>query len=141
MIEQLNDLNKGGVLKEKKAIYGLKQAPRGIVIEQLNDLNKGGVLKVKKAIYGLKQAPREWWKELLNFLITLGFVTNAVDPCLLALYIDESTFVILLLYIDDILIAATSKNLLDKIVQKLRSKFKVSSEGQIDNYLGITIRL
>ena len=112
-----------------------------LVIEQLKGLNKGYVLKLNKAIYGLKQAPREWWKELLTFLLGLGFVTNAVDPCLLIWYIDSSHFVILLLYVDDILIAASNQKLLDTVLSKLRSKFRVSSEGVIDNYLGITINI
>ena len=76
---------------------------------------------------------------MLSFLLGLGFVTNAVDPCLLILYIDSSNFVILLLYVDDILIAASTQALRAQIVNKLRSRFHVSSEGPIENYLGITI--
>ena len=112
-----------------------------IVESKLKILRRGGVLRLRKAIYGLKQAPREWWKELLKFLLSLGFVANQVDPCLLTLYLEPGKFVLLLLYVDDILVAATSQKLVDVVCQKLRSKFRVSAEGPIENYLGITIRI
>ena len=47
----------------------------------------------------------------------------------------------LLLYADDVLIASNSKRLGDKIVAAITKKFRVSSEGPIETYLGIDIRI
>lgn len=45
----------------------------------------------------------------------------------------------LLLYVDDILLAATSMQLVNKYSSLISAKFRVSSEGQITNYLGLDI--
>ena len=78
------------------------------VVTMLRGLRKGGVLKLKKAVYGLKQAPREWWKMLHSFILSLGFKPNRADVCFYALHLPGGLLVLLLLYVDDILVAASN---------------------------------
>ena len=104
-------------------------------------LASGGVLKLKKAIYGLKQAPREWWKTIHSFLLEIGFVPNKADTCFYVLHISDTVYILLLLYVDDILLAATSTALVSLFAAKIAAKFRVSSEGPLHNYLGFDIKI
>ena len=109
------------------------------ITDSIRALKRGGVLRLKKAIYGLKQAPRAWWLMLHAFLRGLGFVSNACDVCLYVLHLPGNMFVLLLLYVDDILLAASTPSLVDKYVRLIARKFKVSSEGPLSTYLGFEI--
>ena len=86
---------------------------KDIVADQIKKLRRGGVLLLLKAIYGLKQAPRAWWQKLHAFLKSIGFVANAYDVCFYVLRLAGGASVLLLLYVDDIIMAASSKHLLD----------------------------
>jgi len=63
------------------------------------------VCKLRKSIYGLKQASRQWYLKFDNVVISLGFKENVVDQCI---YLKASgrKFIILVLYVDDILLAS-----------------------------------
>ena len=111
------------------------------VASQIAGIRQGKVIRMKKACYGLKQAPRAWWKTFENFLKELGFVPNQTDQCLYVLNTSNGDFVLLLLYVDDVLIASNSKALGNSIAQRISQRFRVSTEGSIENYLGIEIDL
>ena len=94
-----------------------------------------------KAVYGLKQAPRQWWKKLHAFLKSMGFVSNQSDACFYVLRLTGGAVVLLLLYVDDIMLAASTTELVIKYAKRIAEGFKVSSEGPLDNFLGISIRV
>ena len=106
---------------------------------QISGLLSGGVLRLKKALYGLKQAPRQWWKELLEFFTHLGFVATAADACLLVLYLSDGTFAFVLVYVDDLLLACSKKSILEEISNAIKKRFRISSSGELDIFLGINI--
>jgi transposase InsO family protein len=126
-----------------KVLHGrlTDSAQRGVVKAQIQALRDGGVLLIKKAIYGLKQAPRQWWKRLHSFLKSLGFVANLSDICLYIIHLSGGAFCLLLLYVDDILIAGTSPELVAHYVDVIGKEFKVSAEGVIKHYLGFDITI
>ena len=62
------------------------------------------VCKLKKSIYGLKQASRQWYLKFNDTITTFGFKENTVDQCIY-LKVSGSTFIFLVLYVDDILLA------------------------------------
>ena len=106
---------------------------------QISGLLGGGVLRLKKALYGLKQAPRQWWKELLDFFTHLGFVATAADACFLVLYLSDETFAFVLVYVDDLLLACSKRSLLDEIINAIKKRFRISSSGELDMFLGIKL--
>nr|GEY03030.1 hypothetical protein [Tanacetum cinerariifolium] len=100
--------------------------------------NPNHVYKLKKALYGLKQAPRAWYDMLSSFLISQDFSKGLVD---LTLFICRSGIDLLLvqIYVDDIIFAASTPKLCDLFVNLMCSKFKMSMMGQISFFLGLQI--
>ena len=63
------------------------------------------VCKLRKSLYGLKQAPRQWYKKFDSFMHRIGFKRCEANHCCYIKSFDNS-FIILLLYMDDMLIVA-----------------------------------
>jgi hypothetical protein len=64
------------------------------------------VCNLKKALYGSKQASRAWHLTLKGHLEQHDFLENRADPSLYILHREAGRTVYLLVYVDDLLIAA-----------------------------------
>ena len=64
---------------------------------------------LKKSLYGLKQSPRQCYKRFDSFLTTNDFKRSNYDNCVYFKMSDDGSFVYLLLYVDDMLIAINDK--------------------------------
>ena len=64
---------------------------------------------LKKSIYGLKQSIRQWYKRFDSFMISHNFNRCTYDSCVYFRSCDDDLFVYLLLYVDDMLIAAKKR--------------------------------
>ncbi|GJT22445.1 retrovirus-related pol polyprotein from transposon TNT 1-94, partial [Tanacetum coccineum] len=104
--------------------------------------NPNHLYKLKKALYGLKQAPRAWYDMLSSFLISQDFSKGSVDPTLF-IRRDGKDLLLVQIYVDDIIFAASTPELLDTpMVEK--SKLDDDKEGKaIDpsHYRGIIVTL
>ncbi|GJV60289.1 retrovirus-related pol polyprotein from transposon TNT 1-94 [Tanacetum coccineum] len=89
-------------------------------------------------MYGLKQANRQWFEKLTTFLKSLGFRQSYVDTSLFTLQTDN-TFLSLLVYVDDILIACNDRSLIDHLKTSLHTKFSIKDLGPLHYYLGIEL--
>ncbi|GJT40855.1 retrovirus-related pol polyprotein from transposon TNT 1-94 [Tanacetum coccineum] len=100
--------------------------------------NPNHVYKLKKALYGLKQAPRAWYDMLSSFLISQDFSKGSVDP---TMFIRREAKELLLvhIYVDDIIFAASTPELCDLFAKIMCSKFKMSMMGKISFFLGLQI--
>jgi hypothetical protein len=112
-----------------------------IYVEQpigFNDKNKPNyVCKLNKALYGLKQSARQWQLFLTNILVKLGFKNCISDT---AIFINEKEPIILAVHVDDILVFAKNKGLVDNLFSNLQStKLEVSNLGELNEFLGIEI--
>ncbi|GKF37383.1 retrovirus-related pol polyprotein from transposon TNT 1-94 [Tanacetum coccineum] len=68
--------------------------------------------KLKKALYGWKQALRVWYDMLSSFLISQDFLKGSVDPTLFICR-DEKELLLIQIYVDDIIFAASTPELCD----------------------------
>jgi hypothetical protein len=109
------------------------------VAKQIRAIRRGGVMLLKKAVYGLKQAPREWWKRLNKYLVETGFTANKYDVCFYTKHLAGGAVVLLLLYVDDIILAASTADIVTHFSGLLAKEFKVGDEGPLTTYLGFDI--
>ncbi|KAJ9565218.1 hypothetical protein OSB04_001184 [Centaurea solstitialis] len=90
------------------------------------------VCRLRKALYGLKQAPRAWYHRFAVFLSSLGFLSSKTDTSLFTYHRGSDT-IYLLLYVDDIILTASSPSL----ISMLSSEFPMSDLGPLSFFLGI----
>ena len=91
-----------------------------------------------KTLYGLKQAPRAWHLRLHQELETFGFKASEADPSLYTCS-DNETACYLLVYVDDILIAAKDITTVTDVKKKLLATFDGRDLGEATTYLGMNI--
>ena len=85
------------------------QQPEGFVKTDINGNDL--VCKLQKSLYGLKQSARNWHNVLNTFLLGLSFQQSFADPCLYT-KCDGISNVILIVWVDDLLIAASNSEIL-----------------------------
>nr|GEU44343.1 hypothetical protein [Tanacetum cinerariifolium] len=100
--------------------------------------NPNHMYKLKKALYGLKQAPRAWYDMLSSFLISQDFSKGSVDPTLF-IQRNNNDLILVQIYVDDIIFAASTLELCDLFANLMCSKFKMSMMGKILIFLGLQI--
>lgn len=83
----------------------------------------GKVCKQHKSLYGLKQAPRKWNLKLTIALLQLGFIQSHYDYSLFTKK-EESSLVVVLVYVNDLLVTCSSDDLIVKTRNNLIMKFK-----------------
>ena len=119
-----------GDLEEE--IY-MKQ-PEGFIKKDKKDL----VCRLKKSLYGLKQAPRQWYKKFDNFMSNSGFKRCQADHCCYIRNFDKS-FIILLLYVDDMLVAGADMQEIVNLKRELSKEFAMKDLGAAKQILGMRI--
>ncbi|KAL4016719.1 hypothetical protein IC575_024376 [Cucumis melo] len=108
--------------------------PEGFMVEGKEHM----VCKLKRSIYGLKQASRRWYLKFNDTITSFGFKENIVDQCIY-LKISESKFIILVLYVVDILLATNDFGLLCQTKEFLSKNFEMKDMGEASYVIGIEI--
>ena len=94
------------------------------------------VWKLNKALYGLKQSGRCWNNHLNKFLTAQGFTRSMSDPCLYTFF-DGNNTVNLIVWVDDLLIAASNIEIMNKIKGLLSQHYKMKDLRVLIYFLGI----
>jgi len=115
----------------EETIY-MKQ-PEGFVED------KSKVCLLKKSLYGLNQSHRQWYRRFDEFLLKIGFARSEYDSCLYMLKRGEKVTLYLLLNVDAILMASSSKDEIVKLKEKLNDEFEMKDLGSTNSLLGIDI--
>nr|GFC81713.1 retrovirus-related Pol polyprotein from transposon TNT 1-94 [Tanacetum cinerariifolium] len=98
--------------------------------------NPNHVYKLKKALYGLKQDPRAWYDMLSSFLLSQDFYKGSVDPTLF-IRRNGNDLLLVQIYVDDIIFAASTLEFCDLFAKLMCLKFKMSMMGKISFFLGL----
>ena len=93
------------------------------------------VCKLTRSLYGLKQELRKLYKKFDSFMTKSRFFKAEKDPCCyFKKYIDS--YVFLLLYVDDMLIAGSSMREINNLKTRLSSAFQMKDLGQQNRFWG-----
>ena len=109
--------------------------PEGFIKEDRKNL----VCRLKKSLYGLKQAPRQWYKKFDSFMSSHGFTRCQADHCCYFKKIDNN-FIILLLYVDDMLVAGSNMQEIVNLKLKLSKQIEMKDLGAAKQILGMRIK-
>ncbi len=107
--------------------------PKGLQV-----CEKSNLLKLKKAAYGLAISPLLWFTTFVNELKKLGFCQSVREPCLLYKH-SELTITMVLVYVDDVLIAGNSLSQINATIQNLKTRFLVKEMGFPETYVGFEV--
>ncbi|GJV57476.1 putative ribonuclease H-like domain-containing protein, partial [Tanacetum coccineum] len=94
------------------------------------------VYKVEKALYGLHQAPRAWYATLSTFLLKSGYRRGTIDKTLF-IKKDKNDIMLVQVYVDDIIFGSTKKSWCDDFEALMKSRFQMSSMGELTFFLGL----
>ena len=128
-----------------KSAYLHSAIEEEIYLEQPQGFVKRGqngetlVCKLNKSIYGLKQAAKNWYKALANLLISSGFHRSRNDYCLFVRKDADGIFSYVLVWVDDIIVAGASNEIIDEIKSLLEKNFKMDDRGELHWFLGMRI--
>jgi len=97
------------------------------------------VCLLKRPLYSLKQVGRCWYEKLDTFLKSMNMANNDVNPCV---YVstNKSSKVIVIVYVDDLLLASQNLQELRKLKEALNKNFQMKDLGPAKDILGINIQ-
>jgi hypothetical protein len=97
------------------------------------------VCLLNKSLHGLKQVPRAWYSRFATYIISLRFVEAKYDTSLFA-FRRGTDMVYLLLYVDDIVLTASSASLLQQTISTLKQEFAMKDLGPLHHFLGVSVQ-
>lgn len=111
------------------------QQPEGFQVKGKEKL----VCKLKKSLYGLKQAPRQWYKKFDSFMEKNEHNRTTANHCIFIKKFSNKDFIILLLYVDDMLIVGRDNNKISRLKKELSKSFAMKDLGPTKQILGMMI--
>ena len=94
--------------------------------------------RLTKSLYGLKQGPRQWYKKFDSFMGKSRYTRSEEDHCCYFKYFDNS-YIILLLYVNDMLIAGPNIEEIKNLKRELSKQFEMKDLGSAKQILGMRI--
>jgi len=110
-----------------------------IYVEQPEGFVKHGEEDKVYLLYGLKQAPRAWYSRINDHLLSIGFTKSLSE---FTLYVKDkgNSFLIVSLYVDDLLVTGDDTKLIDEFKQEMMQAFEMTDLGLMTYFLGIEIK-
>nr|GFA23499.1 putative RNA-directed DNA polymerase [Tanacetum cinerariifolium] len=94
-------------------------------------------VKLQRSLYRFKQSGRMWYNRLSDYLISKGYKSNLICPCV---FIKKTTyeFTIIAVYVDDLNIIGTHKEI-NEVDVHLKEEFEIKDLGKTKYCLGLQI--
>ena len=94
------------------------------------------VCKLLKTLYGLRDSPLIWFREATKLMKRAGFEPLSTDACV---FVGRNGAVWLMIYVDDMAVAAATKEEIDSVVKELGATFTLTELGEVEAFLGLQI--
>lgn len=125
-----------------KLAYNQEEDPS--VVERaramLKSIDSGGdTCLLRKSLYGLKQAGRQWNIKLDKKLKDMGLSQSLNEPCLYT-RIQGGEHLLVLVFVDDILIASEKEDRITRFKSELKKEFDLKDYGRAKYFLGMDIK-
>jgi hypothetical protein len=95
-------------------------------------------LRAKKAIYGTKQGSKAWYDTVTKVLTDNGYICVSIDECLFFIRV-ENTFIIFIIYVDDIEGTTNDINMFNDLRNLLKYHFKLVDLGKSNQILDCNV--
>lgn len=96
------------------------------------------VCKLSKSLYGLKQASHQWFSKLSAAILDYGFFHSSSDHSLF-IKSNASSFIVLWLYVNDIILVSNDLDSITTMKPVLDNKFKIKDLGFLKFFLGLKV--
>jgi len=97
------------------------------------------VHRLTKTLYDLKQTPRAWNKRIDSFLHATGFKKCTSDHGLYVKTNDYEDFLILCLYVDDVIFTGSNLKMIDDFKHIMMKEFEMNNLGLMSYFLDIEV--
>ena len=109
--------------------------PQGFEVKGKENL----VCKLKKSLYGLKKEPWQWYLKFDNFMHEHGYTQCHSNHCVYFKKLDNDTYIILCLYVDDMLVARSNMDHINGLKEQLALSFTMKDLAVAKKILGMKI--
>jgi hypothetical protein len=97
------------------------------------------VCRLKKSLYGLKKTPRQWYLKFDRFMTEQGYSRCHSNHCVYFRRLENRSYIIFLLYVDDMLVAWSNMHDINMLKNKLDNSFVMKDLGAAKKILGMRI--
>jgi hypothetical protein len=101
------------------------EQPEGFV----QNHNKKFVCRLKKSLYGMRQLPRQWCKKFESFMMSQNYTRSEYDHYVYFKKLHNGIFIILVLYVDDMLLARKLITEINRLKAQMARTFHMQDLG------------
>jgi hypothetical protein len=95
--------------------------------------------RLKKSLYGLRQSLRQWYNKFDSFMVSQNYTRIEYDHCVYFNKLNNGIFIILVMYVDDIILARKSITEINRLKAQMASTFDMKDLGAARQILGMEI--
>jgi hypothetical protein len=101
--------------------------------------SKKFVCRLKKSLYGLRKSPTQCYKKFDSFMVSQNYTRSEYNHCVYFKKLNNGIFIILVLYVDDMILARKSITAINWLKDQMAMTFDMKNLGAARQILGMEI--